>query len=113
MSDLFTPESLLSLSGSVGAVWLVVNVTRHATGWGPRWFGVIVALGMSFVTFFATGGADDVTELAWLRYIAVLVNGLLIYSSAFGIQQTVLADRAGGTAAQPMSTERIRFTTGW
>jgi thiol:disulfide interchange protein len=119
MSDLFTPESLVTLSGSVAAVWLVVNVIRHVTGWGPRWFGLLVALGMSLAGFFAAGGAGEATERAWLHYLAVLINGLLIYSSAFGIQQTVLADRAGRTPAKrggsvrPMAAERIGFASGW
>ncbi len=113
MSDLYTLESLLTLSGSVAAVWLVVNVIRHATGWGPRWFGLIVAVGISFVAFYATGGAGEGTELAWLHHVTALLNGLLIYSSAFGVQQTVLADRVGGASRRPMSAERIRFATGW
>jgi hypothetical protein len=111
MDNLFTAESFLTLSSCVAAVWLIVNVLRHATGWGPRWVGLLISLIVAGAAFFATGAADASAGSAlWLRILAGVVNAFLIYSAAFGIQQTVSSKPEG---AMSDSQTRVTFRTGW
>ena len=111
MDNLFTAESFLTLSSCVAAVWFIVNVLRHATGWGPRWFGLLISLLIAGAAFFATGAADDGGESKlWLRIVAGVVNACLIYSAAFGVQQT-LAIKPEGTMAD--TSKKLTFRSGW
>ena len=104
MDDFFTVASFATLATTVLAVVAVVNAVRHAFSWGPRWFGFLLSIVFAFVAFSVTaamGEESRTTDLGWIRYLVVLVNGCLIYTSAFGVQNTVIADSdVGGVGLQ-------------
>lgn len=94
MDDFFTLTSFATLTGSVVAVVVIVNALRSAINWGPRWFGLVVAIVVAFLALAITSSMGEVQEtagLGWIKYFTTFVNGCLIYTSAFGIQNTVVA----------------------
>jgi len=99
MDDFFTVASFATLTTTVLAVVAVVNAIRHAFNWGPRWFGFALSIIFAFVALNVTAAMGDgsrTTDLGWIRYLVTLVNGCLIYTSAFGVQNAVIADSAAG-----------------
>ena len=110
MDDFFTLTSFATLTGSVVAVVVIVNALRSAINWGPRWFGLVVAIIVAFLALAITSSMGDVQEtagLGWIKYFTAFVNGCLIYTSAFGIQNTVVAatSSSGGTSFQGVEEE--------
>ncbi|MGD8353168.1 MAG: hypothetical protein PVJ01_03305 [Pseudomonadota bacterium] len=94
MDDLFTLASLGTFTGAVMAVVVIVNTIRHVFNWGPRWFGLALSILVSFVAFYITvyiGEGPGVKTPGLLKYFIILLNGCLIYTSAFGVQNTVIA----------------------
>ena len=99
MDDFFTPASFVTLTGAVASVVVIVNAIRHAVNWGPRWFGLILSIGIAFLAWHISAGTGDqskTTALGGLGYFIVLVNGCLIYTSSFGIQNTVIGKPPNG-----------------
>ncbi len=110
MDDFFTLTSFATLTGSVVAVVVIVNALRSAINWGPRWFGLVVAIVVAFLALAITSSMSEVQEtagLGWIKYFTTFVNGCLIYTSAFGIQNTVVAPTSsnGGTSFQGVEEE--------
>lgn len=94
MDDFFTLTSFATLTGSVVAVVVIVNALRSAINWGPRWFGLLVSIGVAFIALAITssmGEGQETAGMGWIKYFTTFVNGCLIYTSAFGIQNTVVA----------------------
>lgn len=97
MDDFFTLASFATLTGSVFAVVFIVNALRHALNWGPRWFGLALSILIAFVAFHLTtslGAHPKTAGLGWIKYLTVFVNGCFVYTSAFGIQKTVITKTA-------------------
>lgn len=120
MNDFFTLTSFGTLSGAALVVVVVVSVIRHAFNWGPRWLGLIVSVLVAFAALLATAGTSDAGALANLRlmeYAMALLNGFLIYATAFGLQTTILAKHSTepGLSFQSADTEatRLTFRTPW
>ena len=126
MDDFFTVASFGTLAGSVAAVVVIVSALRHAVNWGPRWFGLIESVAVSFFAWSLTkkmaSASTDNINIGVIQYVIVLLNGCLIYTSAFGIQNTVIApDNAGNgtpvepqTSPQPQSLKRkLIFRSHW
>lgn len=119
MDDFFTPASLATLIGSVAAVTIIVNTIRHALNWGPRWFILVLSIAIAFIALVVSQGLGDQSQtiqLGWLRYIIVLINGCLIYTSAFGIQSNVIVERdeVSGLEFQGAADEtRLSFRSPW
>jgi len=96
VDNFFTLSSMTTLAGSVAVVVVVLNTTRHVLNWGPRWFGLLIAIAVSIGALHAssaaaaTGGAAAAAP-GLLGYIVALVNGCLIYTSAFGLQNSTIA----------------------
>ena len=93
MDDFFTLASFATLTGCVVAVVAIVNALRHALNWGPRWFGLSLSILIAFVALYITanvGDAPKTENLGLFKYLLAFVNGCLIYTSAFGIQNTVV-----------------------
>ena len=87
MSSFVTIESFGTLVGCVATVVVLVNTTRHVFDWGPRWFGLLSSIVVSAVAF-----SISKSELSGpIAYMLVMLNGCLIYTSAFGIQNTVVS----------------------
>lgn len=104
MDDFFTVASFATLTGSVVAVVVIVNALRHALNWGPRWFGLALSVLVAFVAFYLTtnmGEQPKTANLGWIKALTIIVNGCLIYTSAFGIQNTVVvSSSAAGMSFQ-------------
>ena len=96
MNELFKPATLLTLTGCIAAEVVVVNTLRHATGWGPRWFALVLALGIAAAALMLAHKAakpDADRKPNWIvQVFVVLLNGCLIYTSAFGVQNSVIGD---------------------
>lgn len=118
MDDFFTVASFATLTATVLAVVAVMNTLRHALGWGPRWFGLLLSIAFAFVAMNVTaamGEQSQTADLGWIRYLVALVNGCLIYTSAFGVQNTVISERAPrqGVTMEAAARPRLTFRSPW
>ncbi len=117
MSDtFFTVDSFQTLAGCVASVVVIVSTTRHAFNWGPRWFGLVISV---IVSFAAYNAIENTTPFSLTIFAIIVLNSCLIYTSAFGIQNTVIApandnsnllikaNRSGG------SKKKRTFSTRW
>jgi hypothetical protein len=109
MDDFFTKASFATLAGSVAAVLIIINTIHHVFNWGPRWFGLLVSLLIALVAFQTARSLGDATKtsrLGRLVYVIVFLNGCLIYSSAFGVQNSVIAKPDAVVTAQTPKPDR-------
>lgn len=121
MDDFFTLASFGTLVGCVSATVVIMNVMRHVFNWGPRWMGFLVALAIAIVALVVTSGMgpSQTEQMGVVRYLIALVNGCLIYTSAFGVQNNAVVPLAdGGVTLQSATTKasqpaRLRAWTGW
>lgn len=120
MDDFFTLESFGTLSGSVAAVVVVTNTVRSVFNWGPAWFGLLLAVLVSFAACAITTAASDETfetSEAIVRFVIALVNGCLIYASAYGIQNNVIAKRGSSAKTDSRSAAsapmRLQWRSAW
>lgn len=92
-SDLFTPESMLTLAGATVMTTVITNSFQYAFNWNPRWFGLVIAMIIAIVGVVLTGDAK------FINYFVGVINGFLIYASSTGIMEM-----AGSKAPQPGPT---------
>lgn len=116
MDNFFTPESLATLAGSTGITLVVINAIRHVSGWGPRWFGLLVAIIVAYVGLFVTAGVGSgapITSISFVQYFIAFLNGCLIYTSAFGIQSTMVAEKPGLSFQAVRKVSKLTFRSPW
>jgi hypothetical protein len=140
LNSFFTGQTFSTLAGCVLAVIVVVNVCRHAFNWGPKWFALIVSVAASFIalTSGAVAAAEalsspgdstaaaapaDSTESQSKgplqgkggRYLIALLNGCLIYCTAFGVQNNVIVGSGSGGGFQGAGggPSRLRYNSPW
>ena len=123
MDDFFTVNSFATLAGSVLCVVVLVNTIRHVFNWGPRWFSLLLSIAVSFVAFSVTselGDGPKTVNNRLLNYLIVVLNGCLIYSSAFGLQNTIVAPGPSGSGLRLQSasgdesiSKRLTFNSEW
>lgn len=78
-TELFTVETMTTLTGAIGAVCVITNGSQLAFNYNPKWFGLLIAQIISIVGVLSVNGPT-------LSNILVsFVNGFLIYSSAAGV----------------------------
>lgn len=110
MDDFFTIASFGTLAGCVIAVVLIVNALRHALNWGPRWFGFLLSILVSVIALQILSNLGDESKTVnlglWIKYFIVFINGCLIYTSAFGLQSTIIHDPSS-------KSKRITFRSNW
>ena len=87
---LFSPDSLLSFTGAVIAAVLVPNVLASIFKKAPvevlRFISLLVAMGMAYLmAYFSTAFFDPY----WMKWVVAFFNGLLIYLSALGANETL------------------------
>jgi len=112
-SDWFTLGSFAVFASATSIVMVLVNVIRHVFGWGPRWFGLLVALGVAVVGAVYTGIFEEGFDLP--KAVIVLLNGFLLYATAFGVQNVAIhpiAAMRDPTLLQA-SPSRLRFGSRW
>jgi hypothetical protein len=124
VDDFFSAESFGKLTVCVFVVVLIANTVRHFAGWGPRWAIFALALGVSAYAFSIAHRAEDSTlpDLSLFEQVFLwFANGCLIYTSAFGLQNTVISvpDTKPATKAPTGSAEaapplaRSRWRSAW
>lgn len=86
--NFFTPSVFGTMAGSVTLVIMVVNTTQAATGWGARWFGLVIAIAISVAGSIFVRNVD--AKIVQKIGMGVL-NGFLLYATAFGVQNAAIA----------------------
>jgi len=118
-TNFFTLQSMLTLAGATGTVFIVTNGLQVAFNFNPRWLGLFLAQVIALVGVYYSGGKG-------IDYFVGVVNGFLIYSSAVGVtamgggsagrargEATVSAeDVRRGTVARK-ATDRRSFLSPW
>lgn len=112
MDTFFTLDTFATVGGCVLAVVTIVNTIRHAFGYGPNWLGLLVALFVSIGAYILKRGEEP---FAAVQIILVLMNTALIYTTAFGVQNTVIhkLNADGELELQGAGTETPRWTSAW
>lgn len=86
-----------TIAGASAFLLVAVNTVQHATGWGERWFALTLAvlIALSGVLIARRKSKAKVKDGFVALCTKVCVNGVLIYASAFGIQNNVVAEVDG------------------
>ncbi len=119
-SSLFTTQSLFSFGGAVIAAALVPNVIATVATLPPRTLrliSLIVAMVLAFVMAYVAANAD------WTKWLVAFFNGLLIYLSALGANETLSRGLGGAPTPPPQPTlaetamgggvEKRKFFSSW
>ena len=104
--EFFTVASLATLQGASLAAWIVPSVVNSIVAIGKRWrhiISLVVALGISLVVASTNTGDGG-------KWLIALLNGLLIYASAVGINQ-LSATAAGGASGGGAGAGRSPFAS--
>lgn len=97
----FTPSSLGTLSAHVLALTVFTNVVYHAFGWGWPGLSCVIAVVMA-VTVAYCNTAEKGKPLALTLFVAVL-NGLIVYAVAFGVQLNAISNSSDGVEITTVS----------
>jgi hypothetical protein len=97
--EFFTLQSMLTLTGATGAVYVVCNTIQAAFDFNPKWLALLLSQLISLTGVALTGGQG-------LDYFVGVVNGCLIFSSAAG----VVAMKSGGRAAESRGGDAVTAT---
>jgi len=98
MDTLFTTQTLLSFTGAVIATALLPNVIATFADLSPktlRAIALVMAMGLAFLSAFLVKEGD------WTKWIVSFFNGLLIYLSALGANETLSRGLKKGAATPP------------
>lgn len=117
-NDFYTSTTLLSLTGSASAVWIITSVTGYILE--PKdsrnlkkWLGLIISMILAFL------GATQIQEQTLLTWVIAFFNGFLIYLTAVGANTVVGHEINSSESAQPpvretsSSRKRGNFTELW
>lgn len=77
-NEFFTPQSMLTLTGATGIVFVVTNGLKTAFNIAPRWLGLAIAQVIAAIGVALSGGGG-------LDYFVGVINGFLIFSAAAGV----------------------------
>jgi hypothetical protein len=98
-SEFFTLDSFKSLAGSSGAVWVSCAVINSVFGFNPKWLG----LGISVIIALTVCITQKKKSIKY--YAIALLNGMLIYSTAVGLNTINNADFSSKSTA-PDTTKK-------
>ncbi|OXA93796.1 hypothetical protein [Flavobacterium hercynium] len=79
--EFFTLQSMLTLTGATGVVFVVSNGLQRAFNFNPKWLALIIAEVLAIV------GVITTKQYAISDFFVAIVNGFLIYSTAVGTNQ--------------------------
>ncbi len=114
-NEFFTLQSMLTLTGATGIVFVIANGLKVAFDFNPRWLGLalsqlIAVLGVAF-----SGGHG-------LDYFIGVINGFLIFSAAAGVSSMGgassptskgVADAGALKKGEIPGARRQRFVSSW
>jgi Mg2+/Co2+ transporter CorB len=98
MDTSFTIQTLLSFTGAVIATALLPNVIATFTELSPktlRAIALVMAMGLAFLSAFL------VKESEWTKWVVAFFNGLMIYLSALGANETLSRGLKRGVTTPP------------
>jgi hypothetical protein len=117
--EFFTLQSMLTLTGATGAVFVISNGLQLALNFNPRWLALAVSQIVVLGGVYVTGGVG-------IDYFVGLVNGFLVYCTAAGATLMGAGAGSGGVVARDISVAtadeakfpqtshyKRRFLTSW
>jgi hypothetical protein len=109
-ADFFTWATLGTLAAASGAVVVVSNTVRRFT----RLTGPVVPFVVSLLITFG-GGARSHALGNWSDWVLTFLNSCLLFCTATGAQETVVAGAQGQTpnTLQPQGARRTPFWSSW
>jgi hypothetical protein len=111
MDDFISLKSFAVFGSAAAVVVVLVNTVRHVTGWGPRWFALIVAVLVAAVGSVAAGAFREGFSVA--AAAAIPVNGAFLYATAFGLQNSVVHPAAASGSRELRGEGSPRFASPW
>lgn len=81
-NEFFTPESMLTLTSSSMAVFIISNGMQTAFNFNPKWLALILSLIISIAGVYFSNGKS-------VNYFVGVINGFLIYATVAGGTQIV------------------------
>lgn len=118
-ADFFTSGTFATLAGATAAVVILTNTTTAVAGLDstPGWLALIFAMGCSVAAYLhaARGKSAKIRKTPrYLRYALVVLNGCLIFSSAFGIQAAIASESVvevdASVAANTSTSNQAAYT---
>ncbi len=97
--EFFTLQSMLTLSGATGAVFVISNGLQRAFNYNPAWLALLIAQLIAVLGVQQSGGSG-------IDYFVGFVNGFLIYCTAAGA--TAVGSAAVGTGSVPAQISRSK-----
>lgn len=96
--ELFTPESLTTLVGLTGMVYVVSNGLQRAFNFNPKWLALIIAQVLTLISVYIAF-KDVAGKTSGIEYLIGVINGFLVYLTASGA--TTVTPGMGGQNANP------------
>lgn len=84
-TDFFSGPQLLTLTGVTAATLVITNVARHAFGWSPRWFALLVALAVSLAAWYLWSPRTPEA------FTLAAINSFVVYAAATGSNEMINA----------------------
>lgn len=95
-SELFNRQSILTLTGAAGAVWVFTAALQHALDFNPRWLALLLSVALGVGSVLTIQSAQPVD------YLIGVLNGTLIYCTAVGVNALSGKERAGAMVPKGM-----------
>jgi uncharacterized membrane protein len=121
-NQFFTLQSMFTLTGATGVVFVICNGLQAAFQFNPKWLGLVISLLLSIFTTYLSCGAAGKDHAGGIDYIVGIVNGFLIYATATGTTQILGSNNTTATTSPP-GTHRLeeqgftknyrKFLTSW
>ncbi|HMP31318.1 MAG TPA: hypothetical protein PKD85_17060, partial [Saprospiraceae bacterium] len=118
--EFMTSQSLATTGSAILAVVVISNTVSHVSGWQSRWFSLFLSIVVSF-TIYKLGIKEDQNSVL-IDLLLIIINGCLIYTSAFGLQNNVISQvpakgPTGGNTPSLMTpsseAKRVTFFSKW
>ena len=115
MENFISTETFATVAGAAGIVIVVFNTIRTVFGWGPKWFGLLLSIVLSFLGIMIIGESTNGNGISSATEILItILNGFVIFASAFSIQNIILNNASKGEGLKTLSTDRkYNWTTQW
>jgi FtsH-binding integral membrane protein len=110
MNDFLTVESLATFAGTTTAAIVISNTYRAIFKRDPRIIALIVSIGTCM--FFAYKSSGEL-----MGYFVALINGCLVFCSAYGLNNQIIQTTAPSEPANVMEetqkSQAARFFKKW